>query len=276
MPPSSPTATTRSRRSTSSSRRSGTARGWRRSRPSRTAAGSTTRRRRSGSRAGSTSTPRTTSRSALTKLARPPHVQSRLLQHPQLQGRADEQQRVRQHQLLARQSRHQSVRYVVRLRQRGDRLLPVVPAGAEIRRDGIGLQQHRGLHPGQLEGERSDDARLRLALRAPAGAVRHARPGVELPAGEMGDRRGAVPVRAGLHRRAESGRRLSGGEPPGEGSADRPVPRSELGRSRSRRSSPTPATPERPVHGRARKGCRRRPTQHRRSASRRASAWRTT
>ena len=65
-----------------------------------------------------------TSRSALTKLHGPPHVQGRLLQHPQLQGRADEQQRVRQHQLPARRSRHQSVRHVVRLRQRGDRLLP--------------------------------------------------------------------------------------------------------------------------------------------------------
>ena len=38
----------------------------------------------------------------------------------------------------------------------------------------VHLQQRRGLHPGQLEGEQQADARLRRAVRAPAAAVRDA------------------------------------------------------------------------------------------------------
>ena len=49
--------------------------------------------------------------------------------------------------------RHQPVRHVVRLLQRGDRLLQLLLAGLERRRGGIHLLQRRRLRAGQLEGE---------------------------------------------------------------------------------------------------------------------------
>ena len=121
----------------------------------------------SASPAGSTSTRRNDFAISLTKVTRPPHAQDRLLQHAQLQGRADRQPRVRHDQLPAGRRRHQPVRHLVRVRQRGDRHLQLVPAGAEVRRGRVGLQQPRGLRPGQLEGDQPADARLRRALRAP-------------------------------------------------------------------------------------------------------------
>ena len=200
-PPCSTRATTPSRRSTSCSRRSGTARAWRRCRPSSGAAASPTRRRRSASPGWFNINSTNDFAISLTKVMGPPHDQDRVLQHAQLQGGADEQQRVRHDQLPAGRRRHQSVRHLVRLRQRRDRHVQLVPAGAEVRRDRVGLQQHRGVHPGQLEGEQPADARLRPALRAPAGAVRHARPGVELPARQVVAGGGAGAVRARLRQR---------------------------------------------------------------------------
>ena len=91
------------------------------------------------------------------------------------------------------------------------------------------LQQHRGLHPGQLEGQPQADARLRRAVRAPAAAVRQARPGVEFLPGQ---------VDASARRRcctspgcANGVYPVHGHEPAGDESGDRPVPRAEHRRS---------------------------------------------
>ena len=66
-----------------------------------------------------------------------PHVQDRLLQQPQPE--AGEQRpgcgrQLRHAELRQRHGRHQSLRHVVRVRQRGDRQLQLVRAGLEIRR----------------------------------------------------------------------------------------------------------------------------------------------
>ena len=53
----------------------------------------------------------------------------------------------------------QRARYPVRLRERRGGRLPPLHAGLEVRRGQHALQQHRGLHPGQLEGEQPSDAR---------------------------------------------------------------------------------------------------------------------
>ena len=60
--------------------------------------------------------------------------------------------------------------------------LQLVQPGVAVRRGAVFLHERRGLHPGQLEGEHQADARLRLALRPSAAAVRDDRPGLELPA----------------------------------------------------------------------------------------------
>ena len=102
---------------------------------------------------------------SLTKVAGPPHAQDRVLQHPQLQGgsRRTGTDSVRHAQLRAGHRRHQPVRHVVRIRQRGHRHLQLVPAGLEVRRRQPRLRQPRGLHPGQLEGQQPAHARLRRA-----------------------------------------------------------------------------------------------------------------
>ena len=82
--------------------------------------------------------------------------------------------------------RHEPVRHVVRLRERGHRLVQLVQPGVELHRRQLRLRQPRGLHPGQLEGQQPADARLRHALRARDAAVRQARPGQQLPARPSG------------------------------------------------------------------------------------------
>ena len=54
-----------------------------------------------------------------------------------------------------RHGRHQPVRHVVRVRQCGDRQLQLVRAGVAYVEGQLQLQQHRGLHSGQLEGEQA-------------------------------------------------------------------------------------------------------------------------
>ena len=73
------------------------------------------------------------------------------------------------------------------------RRVHAVPAGLEVRRRQHALQQHRGLHPGQLEGEQPADAGLRRALHAPAAAVRPVPADVELLPRPV-DGVGAAPV----------------------------------------------------------------------------------
>ena len=85
--------------------------------------------------------------------ARPPHVQGGLLQHPQLQG--SRRAAARSGTInFSQDNPEQSVRHVVRLRQRRDRAASARIQQASKYVEGIRLQQHRGLHPGQLEGER--------------------------------------------------------------------------------------------------------------------------
>ena len=76
-------------------------------------------------------------------------------------------------------------------------------AGLGLHRRSDGLQQHRVLHPGQLEGDQPDDARLRSALHASAAAVRQVPADVELLPGAVDDRRGADALRAGLQQRRD-------------------------------------------------------------------------
>ena len=87
---------------------------------------------------------------------------------------------------------------------------------------------------------RPADARLRHALRAPAAAVRHDRPVVELPAREVVARRRAAAVRAGC---ANGVYPVLRHQPPGDESGDRPVPGAEHARSPSARSCPAPGNP---------------------------------
>ena len=103
----------------------------------------------------------------------PAHLQDRLLQHPQLQGGAD------QHNAFGTinfsRTRSAPIRSIPRSDSRTRRSAPSAPP-AGVRNTS---RRHRStttsrLHPGQLEGEQPADARLRRALRPPAGAVRHA------------------------------------------------------------------------------------------------------
>ena len=98
------------------------------------------------------------------------HVEGRVLQQSQQQVAEPEQRGdVRRAEFLERHQ--QPDRRAVRVRQRGARRLHVLQPAVALYRGQVSLQQHRGLHPGQLEGEQPDHARLRRALRA------HAAPG---------------------------------------------------------------------------------------------------
>ena len=84
----------------------------------------------------------------------PPHDQDRLLQSIQQQAAGAGRRRGRTRaELPAGRRRHQSLRHVVRVRQRRDRLLQFLLAGLEGRRGQVHLLQHRRLRAGQLEGE---------------------------------------------------------------------------------------------------------------------------
>ncbi len=100
-----------------------------------------------------------------------------------------------------RPGHQQPPRHRVRLRQRGDRHLPAVHAGREVRRRQHDLQQHGVLHPGQLEGEQPVDPRLRHAVHAPAAAVRPVPADVELLPRSVVAQFGADPLHRGLQQR---------------------------------------------------------------------------
>ena len=172
---------------------------------------------------------------SLTKVCRPAYDQERLLQHPQLQGAAARRLE-RDHHLRERQQ--QPHRLDVRVCQRGPGYLQPVHAGVEVRRGVVRLQQHRGLHPGQLEGDEQSDAGLRRALRTPAAAVRRQGTGLQFPAREMGGGPGASAVPRGL---PEQRQPVRGRQPPGHEPADRPAPRDRARMSRLVRSCRTPA-----------------------------------
>ena len=77
-------------------------------------------------------------------------------------------------------------------------VVDIVQPAVDLHRRLVRLQQHRGLHPGQLEDDQPVDAGLRRALRASAAAVRQPRSGVELPARQVRRLPGAAAVCAGL------------------------------------------------------------------------------
>ena len=107
------------------------------------------------SRASSTSTPPHDISISLTKVAGPAHDQGRLLQHAQLQGAAAGPDPFGH----ARRSRNDTDQ-PARLARSGSRTRRSA-SSARISRQSkyvegdVRLQQHRGLHPGQLEGERA-------------------------------------------------------------------------------------------------------------------------
>ena len=133
----------------------------------------------------------------------------------------------------------QSARLAVPLLERGPGHLRLLPAAVGLRRRQLRLQQHRGLHSGQLAREHQTHTRLRTAARAPAAAVRRARAGVELlprPVVARGRRRCSTSPAARTARRparARTGRRRIR-SPASSSAPTRP--------SRSARSSPTRAT----------------------------------
>ena len=102
--------------------------------------------------------------------ARAPHDQGRVLQYAQLQGAGRRAGSAIGTITFANDSRQQPVRHVLRVRQCRDRHLQFVlsrrPSSSKCTRD---LQQHRGLHPGQLEGQQSPHDGLRRAFRPPGG-----------------------------------------------------------------------------------------------------------
>ena len=88
-----------------------------------------------------------------------------------------------------------------RIRQRRHRRVQPVHPGQQIRPAGVGLQQHRVLRAGQLEGQPQAHARLRRALLQPDPAVGPDPAGLELPARALRLRQRGEAVPAGVHRR---------------------------------------------------------------------------
>ncbi len=101
---------------------------------------------------------------------RPSHDQDGLLQHAQLQGaaarRLERHRQLRQRHQQPASTRSSATRTPRSASSARTSRPPQYVEGA------VRLQQHRGLHPGQLEGERQADARLRRPARPPAAAVR--------------------------------------------------------------------------------------------------------
>ena len=82
-------------------------------------------------------------------------------------------------------------------------------AGRKVHRRQHALQQHRVLHPGQLEGDQPPDPRLRHPLHAPAAAVRPVRPDVELLPGPVVAEQRAGALRRRLQQRRHRVRRAT-------------------------------------------------------------------
>jgi len=117
------------------------------------------------------------------------------LQHAQLEGAAAELGRHLRHVQLP-EFHGQPARLDVPLRECDPGHRHVVQPVVDLHRGHVCLQQHGRLRAGQLEGQPEADAGLRRPVRPPAAAVRQARAGVELPAGEIPDRPGPL----ALHR----------------------------------------------------------------------------
>ena len=155
---------------------------------------------------------------SLTKVAGRHTVQERLLQHPQLQGAAARRLERDDHLLERQQQPH---RLDVRVCQRGAGHLQQLRAGVEVRRGVVRLQQHRGLHPGQLEGD--DNLTLDYGVRFVHQQPQYRRQGtgLQFPAREMGRGPGASAVPCGL---PEQRQPVRGRQPTGHEPRDRPAP----------------------------------------------------
>ena len=81
--------------------------------------------------------------------------------------------------------RLQPLRHRLRLRERGDRRLPVLQASLEVRAPGMALQELRVVRAGQLEGHVAADPRLRRPLLLLDAAMGHDPRGLELPARQV-------------------------------------------------------------------------------------------
>ena len=116
----------------------------------------------------------------------PAHLQERLLQHPQLQGGADEQQRVR-HDQLQRRRRLAPTRSTPRSGSptpRSARSSSYTQAQKYVETNSV-YNNTEWYIQDNWKAEPQADTRLRAAVRPPAGAVRQARAGVELPARQV-------------------------------------------------------------------------------------------
>ncbi len=136
----------------------------------------------------------------------PAHAEDGLLHHPQPQAGEQRERRrqLRGDQLRQRHRRRQRLRHVLRVRQCGDRLLQLVHAGVRVSGGHLPVQQHRGLHSGQLAGQQQAHTRLRRALRARAAAARCAQAERQFPAGPVQPCRRAQAVCRGLRERPVS------------------------------------------------------------------------
>ena len=167
-----PRATTPSRRSTRCQPAVlGRQPGCRRCRRSSGAAASPTRRRRIGFPGWLNINSTNDFAISLTKVKGRAHDQDRLLQHPQLQGGADEQRRVRHDQLRAGHA-DQPVDTSFGFSNAAIGTFASFQQAKQYVETDVDLQQRRVLRPGQLEGEQPAHARLRSAVRAPGRAVR--------------------------------------------------------------------------------------------------------
>ena len=97
--------------------------------------------------------------------------------------------------------RHQPLRHVVRVRQRGDRQLQLVRAGLEICRGNFTYNNTEGYIQDNWKVNNQADARLRRALRARAAAARQPAAERQLPAGQVGPVAGAEALRRRLRQR---------------------------------------------------------------------------
>ena len=123
---------------------------------------------------------------SLTKTFGPTHAEGRLLLSVRAaQPERRERQLERHAQLRAGHGRHQSVRHLVRICERGDRQLQLVLADLEVHGRQVHLPPERLLRAGQLEGQQHADARLRRAVRQSAAVPRCKRQQAELPRGPM-------------------------------------------------------------------------------------------
>ena len=213
-----------------SSRRSGTARDIAEAADrSRGAAASPTRRRTSASPAGSTSTRRSDFAVSLTKVKGRAHVQGAASTTPTA-TRREQTSNNAFGTINFQQTRSAPIRSTRRSASPTRRSARSARSRRrEVRRDALRLQQHRGLRPGQLEGDR------RLTLDYGVRFV-HQQPQYDklgqasnfLP--EKWTRRaGAGAVRAGLHDHRASVP-VPGREPAGDEPADRSVPRARTRR----------------------------------------------